>query len=240
MSRACASRVIFITGTDTGVGKTLLTGLLLHHLRQSGCHALAMKPFASGSRADTAFLCAVQDHELTPEEITPFYSAKPIAPLAAARKHRQTIRLPEVLPPIQRIANRCQCLLIEGIGGLYVPLGQWFTVRDLIARLACEVIVVGRNRLGTINHTLLIAAALQHVEIKGLTTVLMTSQKRDSSTPSNRWILAELLAPSPVFAIGFLGRNPLHLEALKENAKESKKNLARILASSNVRPLRSL
>ena len=50
------SRIIFITGTDTGVGKTLLTGLLLHHLRQSGCHALAMKPFCCGSRADVEFL----------------------------------------------------------------------------------------------------------------------------------------------------------------------------------------
>ena len=79
-------RIIFITGTDTGVGKTLLTGLLLHHLRQSGCHALAMKPFCSGSRADAEFLHAVQDGELTLDEINPFFFAEPLAPLVAARE----------------------------------------------------------------------------------------------------------------------------------------------------------
>ena len=55
MKDAHLPRIIFITGTDTGVGKTVLTGLLLHHLREGGCHALALKPFCSGSRADTEF-----------------------------------------------------------------------------------------------------------------------------------------------------------------------------------------
>src|ERR1035441_2988306 len=91
------SRIIFITGTDTGVGKTLLTGLHLHHLRQSGCHALAMKPFCSGSRADTEFLHTVQDAELAPEEITPFSISEPLAPLVAARRHHRSIALAEVL-----------------------------------------------------------------------------------------------------------------------------------------------
>ena len=67
MNRISQARIIFITGTDTGVGKTLLTGLLLDHLRQSGYNALAMKPFCSGSHADTEFLRAVQDGELTIE-----------------------------------------------------------------------------------------------------------------------------------------------------------------------------
>ena len=155
----CAKRIIFVTGTDTGVGKTLLTGLLLYHLRQRGCHALAMKPFCSGSRADTEFLRAVQDGELTSDEVTPFFFAEPLAPLVAARKHRRTIRLKEVVRRIRRLSDRCECLLIEGIGGLLVPLGEGFTVRDLVARLGCEVIIVSRNRLGTINHTILTGAA---------------------------------------------------------------------------------
>lgn len=240
MSRRHAQRIIFITGTDTGVGKTLLTGLLLHHLRQNGCHALAMKPFASGSLADTELLCAVQDNELTLEEITPYYFAKPLAPLAAVRKRCPGFRLADVLKPISRTANRCQCLLIEGIGGVYVPLGQGITVLDLIARLSCEVIVVARNSLGTINHTLLTAAALQHIDMKGLTTVLMDPRKPDLSVAYNLRILADLLAPEPVFSLGFLGPNPLRLRAVKENVKKCKKSLARILAFSIVRPLRSL
>jgi dethiobiotin synthetase len=230
MIRTNSPRIVFITGTDTGVGKTLLTGLLLHHLRQSGCHALAMKPLCAGSRSDTEFLRAAQDGELTPDEITPFFFAEPLAPLVAARRHHRFIRLPEVLRRIRRVVGGCQCLLIEGIGGLLVPLGEGFTARELIAKLGCEVIVVSRNRLGTINHTLLTFCALQHAGLHRLKTVLMSSPEADSSASSNCLILAELLAPTPVLPIGFLGRNPLRLEALKQNAKKIKKTLARILA----------
>lgn len=240
MRRTCAERIIFITGTDTGVGKTLLTGLLLHYLRRNGCHTLAMKPFCSGGRGDTELLRAIQDDELTSDEITPFYFAEPIAPLIAARKHRRTVQLREVLRRIRRLASRCECLLVEGIGGLLVPLGEGFAVRDLIACLGCEVVVVSANRLGTINHTLLTAAALQAAGVKGFKTVLMASQKPDSSTPSNLQILAELLAPNPVVSIGFLGRNPLQLEALKKKCKKNEKTLARILRSGIFALLRSL
>ena len=240
MKRADQARIIFITGTDTGVGKTLLTGLLLHHLRQSGCHALAMKPFCSGSRADTEFLHTVQKGELTLDEVTPFFFAEPLAPLVAARRHHLSIRLQLILRQIRRVAGRCQCLLVEGIGGLLVPLGEGFTVRDLIARLDCEVIVVSRNQLGTINHTLLTVAALQHIGIKGLKVVLMSFLQADLSTGSNGQILAELLAPTPAFPVGFLGGNLLRFEALKRSQKKIKKTLARILNSGSVRPLRSL
>jgi dethiobiotin synthetase len=230
VKRINSARIIFITGTDTGIGKTLMTGLLLHHLRQNGCHALAMKPFCSGSRADAEFLGAVQDNELTLDAINPFFFAEPLAPLVAARRHHRSILLNEVLRQIRRLARRCQCLLIEGIGGLLVPLGEGFTVRDLIAKLGCEVIVVSSNRLGTINHTILTVAALQHIEIKGLKTVLMSSRAGAYSSDSNRRILAELLAPIPVLPVGFLGRNPLRLEALKKSEKKLKKTLARVLA----------
>ena len=111
-----------------------------------------------------------------------------------------------------------------------VPLGEGFTVRDLIAKLGCEVIIVARNRLGTINHTLLTVGALQHIGTQRLKTVLMSSQKEGISTRSNRQILAELLAPTPVFPVGFLGGNLLGLEALKISEKKIQKRLARILA----------
>ena len=111
-----------------------------------------------------------------------------------------------------------------------MPLGEGFTVMDLIVRLGCEVIVVSSNRLGTINHTILTVAALQHIEIKGLKTVLMSSRAGAYSSDSNRRILAELLAPIPVLPVGFLGRNPLRLEALKKSEKKLKKTLARVLA----------
>jgi dethiobiotin synthetase len=234
VNRISQARIIFITGTDTGVGKTLLTGLLLDHLRQSGCHALAIKPFCSGSRADTEFLHAVQDGELTFDEITPFFFAEPLAPLVAARRHRRSIRLPEVLRQINRIASRCQCLLIEGIGGLLVPLGKGFTVRDLIARLDCEIVLVSCNRLGTINHTLLTVQALKTLANKGLKTVLMSHKYKDASMHSNQVILTELLAPTPVLAVPFLGAKMERFGALKKNRRKVQKTLARILGSDIV------
>lgn len=224
------SRIVFITGTDTGVGKTLLTGLLLHHLRQSDCHALAMKPFCSGTRADVEFLGAVQEGELTQDEINPFYFERPLAPLAAAREQHVAIKLPAVLRLISNLAKRCEWLLIEGIGGVMVPLGDGFCVLDVIANLGCSTVVVSRNKLGTLNHTILTVDAMQHAGIKGLRVVLMASQERDSTTGSNGRILSELLAPTPVVPIPFLGRNPARFPALKLSEKKVKKTLARILA----------
>ena len=223
-------RIIFVTGTDTGVGKTLLTGLLLYHLRQEGCHALAMKPFCSGSRADSQFLNAIQDGELSPKEITPFFFSEPLAPLVAARKHRQSIRLADALQRIRRLARRCECLLVEGIGGVMVPLGEGFAVVDLIARLGCPAILVSGNCLGTINHTLLSTRALQHAGIKELRLVLSALPKGDASSGSNSSVLTELVAPAPVFSIPFLGRKPERLAGLDVAEKKVKKILARILS----------
>jgi dethiobiotin synthetase len=224
------SRIIFITGTDTGVGKTLLTGLLLQHLRQSGCHALAMKPFCCGSRADVEFLDAVQERELTQDEINPFFFEKPLAPLSAAREQRVSIRLPDVLRRISDLAKRCEWLLIEGIGGVMVPLGDGFSVLDLIAKLGCSTVVVSRNKLGTLNHTMLTVDAMQHAAIKALKVVLMGSRKSDLCTDSNGRILSELLAPTPVIPIPCLGENPVQFPALKLSEKKVKKTLARILS----------
>jgi dethiobiotin synthetase len=224
------SRIIFITGTDTGVGKTLLSGLLLQHLRRSGCHALAMKPFASGSRADAIFLRAVQEKELTIEQVNPFYFSEPVAPLVASRSERCWVPLSEAVRGIKSVARRCECLLVEGVGGILVPLGEGYCVLDLIAELGCPAVVVSRNKLGTINHTLLTCAAMQHAGIKLLTIVLMAPAKADHSTISNRQMLSELLAPTPVLAVPFLGRGAMSFGVVEGGEKKLKKTLAQILA----------
>jgi dethiobiotin synthetase len=230
VNRTGAARIIFITGTDTGVGKTLLTGLLLYHLRRHGCHALAMKPFATGSRADAEFLLGLQEKELTLDEITPFFFSAAVAPLVAARKTKRSVHLPEVLRRVNRLAARCQCLLIEGIGGLMVPLGEGYCVLDLIRKLGCEVILVARNRLGTLSHTLLSASALQDAGITRVKTVVMGSKTADDSTGSNGSLLRELLCPVAVFEVSFLGRDPERLEVVERAEKKLKKTLAQILA----------
>lgn len=230
--------IIFVTGTDTGVGKTVLTTLLLLQLRKSGA-ALGVKPFCSGSRADVRLLRWAQDGELSESEINPFYFSEPVAPLVAARKHRQTIEPQQVLAHIAGIADRCECLLIEGAGGLLVPLVKNFTTLDLIARLRCEVIIVSCNKLGTINHTLLTVQALQRgrnlhrshtARVCSLSNVvLMTHGSRDASSASNAKILREFLHPIPLITFPFLGHDCSTPRALKASQKKIKKTLARIL-----------
>lgn len=229
MNRTGAPRIIFITGTDTGVGKTLLTALLLQHLRASGCHALAMKPFCSGSRADAVLLRAVQERELTLNEINPFFFSEPLAPLVAARKHHRSIRLLAVLRRIRGLASRCQCLLVEGIGGVMVPLGEGFCVGDLIAALSCEVILVSRNQLGTINHTRLSYSVMQYLGIERIRTVLMAVPTADASNVANGLMLSEMLAPTRVFSVPYLGKKAAQLDAIKAAQKKINKTLAQIL-----------
>jgi dethiobiotin synthetase len=218
-------KIIFVTGTDTGVGKTLFTGLLLHHLRSTGHHALAMKPFCSGGTSDVEFLSGIQNGELSREEMNPFYFSEPIAPLVAARKLRRKISLTDVTRKIESVAKRCEVLLIEGSGGLLVPLGEKFLVRDLIAKLNCEVIVVSRNRLGTINHTLLTVGALQKLRGRKIKVVLMNGSEMDFSSATNGNVLKQLIYPFQLFSIGFLGENT----SLKNKHKKVKKTLARVL-----------
>jgi dethiobiotin synthetase len=249
-------RLIFVAGTDTGVGKTLLTALLLAHLRQNGVHALAMKPFCSGSREDVEVLHAMQTGELTRDEINPFYFAEPLAPLVAGRMQGNSPTLSEVQASIQQVCARhftpphhrtglnqkCatnqlksqgNVLLIEGSGGLLVPLGEGYTVADLIAALKCEVLVVSRNRLGTINHTLLtiqtLRGAQQPAARSPVKVVLMQQAKNDPSSASNAEILAELLAPIPLIQLGFMGAKPLSAPAWEKNLKKINKVLAQIL-----------
>ena len=111
-----------------------------------------------------------------------------------------------------------------------VPLGDGFSVLDLIVHLSCSTVVVSRNKLGTINHTMLTVDAMQHAGIKRLKVVLVASQEWDFSADSNGQILSELLAPTQFIPMPFQGRNPARFPALKRSEKKVKKTLARILA----------
>jgi len=234
--------LIFITGTDTGVGKTLVTALLLCHLRAQGTRALAIKPFCSGARTDAEILNAVQDHALDLDDVNPFYFSESLAPFVAARKHRRTIALNDVLGHLRGIRSRCDCLLIEGAGGLLAPFGPGYTLADLVlmssrrsSRLCgSKVIVVARNALGTLNHTLLTVSALQSVGIQQIAVVLMGQKTPDESANSNPRILQELLQPIPVLEIPFLGSRACKPHLIRAAAKKLKKTLARILAWARV------
>ncbi|HTI99645.1 MAG TPA: dethiobiotin synthase [Dongiaceae bacterium] len=235
MRARSAVKIIVVTGTDTGVGKSVFTALLLHHLRASGCQALALKPFCSGGRGDVNLLQSLQPGELSDAECNPFYFPEPVAPLVAARKHGRKIRLAEVVRHIRKIASRCETLLVEGAGGLLAPLGEGFNLRDLIVRLQAhfyvQVIVVSGNKLGVINHVLLTVQVLKQVGLKRVSVVLTETrpgQKKDLASVTNPKILKEILE-TDVAKVPFLGRNCEKNGGLKKHLKFFKKTLARIL-----------
>jgi dethiobiotin synthetase len=221
-------RVIFITGTDTGVGKTVLSGLLLAFLRGRGCNALALKPFCSGARTDALLLRALQDNALAMDEVNPFYFKEPVAPLVAARRHRCAIALPEVIENIRHAARRCECLLIEGAGGLLAPLGEGFTARDLIARLRCETIVVARNQLGVINHTLLTVESLRGAKARSIKVVLMNPRRSDPSSKTNPRLLSEWLGAVPLYSLPWLGARCCAVSTMRANVRKLKTTLGQL------------
>lgn len=223
------TRTIFVTGTDTAVGKTVFAASLVYVLRSQKVNALGMKPFCSGSRDDIVALQSVQPGVLTAGEVNPFYFHTPVAPLAVIRQTRRNVPLKDALAKIRRVQEQCDVLMVEGSGGLMSPLGVGYFNADLIRALECELVIVSQNRLGTINHTLLTVEAAQRLEPKKLSVVLMQRGSRDASTPTNYGILHDLLGSTPIIPYPFLGKKRTRLRAFRGSAKILKKVLATYL-----------
>jgi dethiobiotin synthetase len=229
---ARTGKILFVTGTDTGVGKTVLTAMLLAFFRGRGGNALAMKPFCSGSRGDARLLLALQNDRLALNEVNPFYFDKPLAPAVAAGRGR-AVPMEAALEKIRGLAAGCDLLIVEGVGGLVVPLGKEYTVRDLIRRLKCRVIVVCPNRLGVINHAVLTAEALEEVGIKELAIAMMGVRNPDLSAASNAGMLRQMVPSVPVFYVPNLGLRASAPQVVKKNAFFLKKTLA-LLAGEGI------
>jgi dethiobiotin synthetase len=194
--------------------------------------AFALKPFCSGGRRDAQVLHSLQGGALSLDTINPFFYRAPLAPWVAARREGGLVALERVIQHVHRVRAGLpeeSVLLIEGVGGLLVPLGKDYTVRDLIRALQCEVLVVASNQLGTINHTLLTLQVLESVRAAPLcTTVLMNPKRADRSSESNVYALRELLS-GPVVSVPFLGLNASQPARVLRFERKLKKTLARIL-----------
>jgi dethiobiotin synthetase len=222
-------KIVFITGTDTGAGKTVLTGLLLAHLRATGMRALAMKPFCSGSRADARLLFELNDREVPIETVNPFYFRKPLAPLVAARLARRHVSFEKAVAQICELQQGCEVLLVEGIGGIFVPLGEKFMVRDLIGHLRGAVVLAARNGIGVINQVLLSTFALTSLGKLHTTVVLMGKPDSDISARRNSAVLREFLPLTDVFEIPFLRGDLRLVEVIRRQARNCEEPLAKMV-----------
>jgi dethiobiotin synthase len=198
--------IVFITGTDTGVGKTLLTALLVRFLRGRSVRAVALKPVCSGGRSDARLLRAASGGLLTLDEINPWHFRAPVAPSLAARRERKRVKRSQVIAHLRRLQKRFDVLLIEGAGGLLSPLGDDFNSRDLIASLRAMPIIVGSNRLGVVNQVLLTLEALSPGTAARACIVLMSPPRPDAATRTNAGFLAEHFDEKRIFLLPWLGR----------------------------------
>jgi len=200
------STTLFITGTDTGVGKTVLATLLARYFRERGVKVAALKPICSGGRGDARVLRAALNGALTLDEINPWHFRAPIAPVLAARRERKRAKLSQVLAHVLAVQKRFDVLLVEGAGGLLSPLGEDFDSRDLIASLRATPVVVCPNRLGAVNQVLLTLDALPRSAAATARVVLMSPPKPDASTRTNADLLAEYFDGKRIFLLPWLGR----------------------------------
>lgn len=155
----------FVTGTDTGVGKTLVSCALLHAFALAGKTAIGMKPVAAGCEAgkwlDVEQLIAASTVSAARERINPYALVPPIAPHIAAKQAGVTIDLAVIQQAFYALQKTADRVIVEGAGGFLVPLGDRYDTRDLACALGLPVVLVVGLRLGCLNHALLTAQAIQ-------------------------------------------------------------------------------
>ena len=211
-------KIIFITGTDTGAGKTVLTVLLAEFFHAQKICIAACKPLCSGGRDDAEKIHAALGGALTLDEINPWHFRAPIAPLLAARREKKSVTLAAALAHIRALEKSFDVMLVEGAGGLLSPLGENFDSRDLIAALRATPVIVAPNKLGVVNHVLLTLAALPEKLRRRARVVLMSPPKPDAATSSNAKLLAEFFPAEKIFALPWFGKQFSAVAVLKKPA----------------------
>jgi len=184
----------FITGTDTGVGKTYFTALLTRALRQQSIPAIPLKPISAGDRSDSIILSEASGGVVSPVEINPVHFTASLSPYAASILESRPFPWGILREKMKKLTeNYPGPFLIEGAGGWRVPLDSSLGIREWAQELALPVIVVARNSLGTINHTLLTVESIRQSRLPILGIILNDYfSKSDESSFTNPALLGEL------------------------------------------------
>lgn len=205
------TRGIFVTGTDTGVGKTFVSCVLIHALRRRGLRVAPMKPVAAGavqvggqlaSEDTLALLEACDTPKPAAALVNPVLLSEPMAPHIAAEREGRAITLSPILEAFGALATASDMVVVEGVGGFVVPLGPAIDTSDLAVALGLPVVLVVGLRLGCLNHALLTAASVQSA---GLTLAGWIANAIDPSmaVPDENVAALQARLPAPL-----LGRIP--------------------------------
>jgi dethiobiotin synthetase len=195
-------RGFFITGTDTGVGKTVVAAALAIVLRESGRDVGVFKPVASGCvrrreglvSEDAEFLAKVAEAPETLEEISPIRFEAPLAPTVAAARAGVETDLEPMWEAWRRIRDAHEILLVEGIGGILCPVTPAMSVADLAKEFRLPLLVVARSTRGTINHTALVIEAAR---ARGLAVAGVVINRYNHESPD----LAEMTSPDEIWRV---------------------------------------
>lgn len=183
---------LFITGTDTGVGKTYVCKLLVAALRAEGADAVAYKPVSCGDRDDARIL-AEASGGLAEDVVNPVHLQTPVAPYVAGLLENRTVSPETLLTGFRLLAEKHRHVFVEGAGGWEVPLAAGFRVADLAAELALPVLIVAENRLGALNHILLTVNAIRARGLKCAGIVLnQLADELDTAMITNKGVIEDL------------------------------------------------
>jgi len=212
----------FITGTDTGVGKTIISAALITAARMIGLKSCGMKPIETGCTKKKfkvkSSKLKVQDRDLTPHDgtflkkisgvnasldlITPVRFENPLAPLAASEIEGRAVDLGMIKKAYQKLSGEYDAMIVEGIGGLLVPIRRNYFVLDLASDLGLPIVVVAKPGLGTINHTMLTVnyALKEGLTVAGIIFNYTQPPEKTLAENTNPEIIKRL-SPVPVIGI---------------------------------------
>ena len=208
---------IFITGTDTGVGKTRVAAMLVRALRAAGVDAVSFKPICCGGREDAELLAEASGGAVALNDVNPVWLRPPVAPYTAAMIEGRMVDVALVREKFAELRASHAAVIVEGAGGWLVPVALDFSMADLAAEFALPVLIVAANRLGVINHTLLTVAAICTTGLRCAGVLLNQVQppaEGDAAVVTNAGVLGELLGVLPGGAVPLLGEIGFGAESL--------------------------
>ena len=199
-------RSFFITGTDTGVGKTAVACALIRELRRRDVAAAGFKPICCGDRQDAVRLQAASDHAVSLDLINPVHFPLPLAPIAQKGPPWNALMRRISKAFAQLTGSNIEILLVEGAGGWLCPIRPTKTMCDLAGRLKTPVVLVARDRLGVLNHTLLTLAAIQTAKLDCVGLVLTRFGQRDGLIQKTTLTTLKHWTRLPVFVVEKLAK----------------------------------
>lgn len=192
----------FITGTDTGVGKTFVSALLIRSLRAAGLDTVGMKPICCGDRTDAELLHDASDRVIELNDVNPVWFRAPTAPYTAAIIENRQVDLDQIRERFAKLRSQHRSLIIEGVGGWLVPIRRDYFLADLASEFALPVVIVVHNRLGALNHTLL---TVENIRARGLHCAGVILNNMDANggaaTTTNRAVLENLVELPILFEV---------------------------------------